>query len=89
MSSIEFEDGDVLLVDGIFIAQGVAGGCDFAKKIGVITENDEIVVNNKKETNLKGLYACGDLTGGLLQVSKAVYDGAIAGLEVVKYIKNI
>lgn len=40
------------------------------------------------ETNIKGLYACGDCTGGLLQVSKAVYEGATAGLQVVQYVKN-
>lgn len=89
VSNIEFDDGEFLPVDGIFIAQGVAGGSDFAKKLGVITENDKLVVNDNMETNIKGLFACGDLTGGLLQVSKAVYDGAKAGLEVVKYIKGL
>ena len=29
---IEFEDGEVLDVDGIFVALGEAGGSDFAKK---------------------------------------------------------
>ena len=37
------------------------------------------------ETNIKGIYACGDCTGGLLQISKAVYEGTKAGLEVVKF----
>ena len=40
------------------------------------------------ETNIKGIYACGDCTGNILQVSKAVYEGAVAGLEVIKYLKN-
>ncbi len=31
-----------------------------------------------------GLFACGDCTGGLLQISKAVYEGALAGLAVLK-----
>ena len=39
------------------------------------------------ETNIKGLYACGDCTGGLLQISKAVYEGAIAGIQTSKYLK--
>lgn len=89
VSHIEFEDGEKLEVDGIFIAQGVAGGCDFAKKLGVIIENDKVIVNENMETNLKGLYACGDITGGIYQISKAVYDGAKAGLEVTKYIKSL
>ena len=40
------------------------------------------------ETNLKGLYAAGDCIGGLLQISKAVADGAIAGTEIIKYIRE-
>ena len=40
------------------------------------------------ETNIKGIYACGDCTGGLLQISKAVHEGTVAGLEVINYIKN-
>ena len=30
----------------------------------------------------------GDCTGGLLQISKSVYEGAKAGLQVVKYIRE-
>ena len=40
------------------------------------------------ETNIKGIFACGDCTGGLLQVSKAVYEGAKAGLQAIKYIRK-
>ena len=46
------------------------------------------MVNEKQETNIKGLYACGDCTGGLLQVSKSVCEGAVAGLQAIKYIKE-
>lgn len=87
--SIEFEDGDIIEIDGIFIALGEAGGSDFAKKLGVIIENDNIVVNEKMETNIPGLFACGNLTGGLLQVAKAVYEGAEAGLSAVNYLRKI
>ena len=74
-------------VDGIFIAQGVAGSTEFAKKLGAATYKDKIVVNENMETTLKGLYACGDCTGGLYQISKAVYEGTKAGLEVIKFLK--
>ena len=84
VDEVEFEDGTKLKTDGIFVAQGVAGSSDFAKKLGAITNKDKIVVNEKMETNISGLFACGDCTGGLLQVSKAVYEGAIAGLEAIR-----
>ena len=85
---IEFEDGEKLYVDGIFIAQGTAGGSDFASKLGIITKKENIIVNENMQTNVKGIFACGNITGGLLQVSKAVYEGAVAGLKAVDYIKN-
>ena len=88
VTSIEFEDGELYNVDGIFIAQGIAGGLDFAKKIGIITQNSFIKVNEKMETNIKGIFSCGNITGGLLQINKAVYEGAKAGINAVKYIKE-
>lgn len=88
VEKIEFEDGSWIKVDGVFIAQGVAGSSEFAKKLGVITNKDKIVVNNNMETNIKGLYACGDCTGGLLQIAKSVHEGAIAGLQTIKYIRG-
>ena len=47
-----------------------------------------IKVKEKMQTNIPGIYACVDCTGGLLQISKAVYEGTIAGLEVIKYVKQ-
>jgi thioredoxin reductase (NADPH) len=35
-----------------------------------------------------GLYAAGDCTGGLLQVVKAAYEGAVAGLAAAKYVRS-
>ena len=40
------------------------------------------------ETNVKGIFACGNITGGLLKVNKAAYEGAKAGLSAVNYVKR-
>ena len=40
------------------------------------------------QTNVDGLFACGNATGGLLQVCKAVYEGAKAGLAANQYLQN-
>lgn len=89
VEEVKFKDGTIIKTDGIFVAEGVAGSSEFAKKLGIITQKDKIVVNENMETNVKGIYACGDCTGGLLQVSKAVYEGAKAGLEVIKRQRGI
>ena len=84
IEKVELTDGTDIKVDGIFIAQGVASSTDFARKLGALVKNDRIIVNDKMETNIKNLYACGDCTGGLFQVSKAVYEGTIAGLSGIR-----
>ena len=83
VEEIKFKDGSSLKTDGVFVAQGVAGSSEFAKKLGIITNKDKIVVNENMETNIKGIYACGDCTGGLLQVTKPVYEGPKAGLQII------
>lgn len=88
VEEIKFKDGTTMKTEGIFVAQGVAGSAEFAKKLGIMTSKDKIVVNENMQTNIKGIYACGDCTGGLLQVSKSVYEGAKAGLEVISYLKK-
>ena len=85
---VEFEDGESLEVNGVFVAEGVAGGADFAKKIGIATEGDTIKTDSHMATNVPGVFACGNVTGGLLQVCKAVYEGAEAGLSAVNFLKE-
>ncbi|MBQ2836384.1 MAG: NAD(P)/FAD-dependent oxidoreductase [Clostridia bacterium] len=87
IQEIEFEDDSVEQINGMFVALGVATSTDFAKKLGAMIENNYIVVNDKMETTVPNIYACGDCTGGLLQISKAVYEGTVAGLEVIRKLK--
>lgn len=86
---IEFEDGTEIDIDGAFIAIGEAGAIDFAKKLGILVKNDSIIVDENMQTNISGMYACGNATGGLLQICKATYEGAKAGLSVANFVKNI
>lgn len=88
IEKIEFEDDSVEEISGVFIAQGVATSVDFAKKLGAMIENNYIVVNERMETTVPNIYACGDCTGGLLQISKAVYEGTKAGIEIIKKMKT-
>ena len=88
IQEIEFEDNSKIKTDGLFIALGIAGSSEFAKKLGIMTNKDKIIVNENMETNIPGIYAAGDCTGGLLQVSKAVYEGTKAGLQAIKYLRK-
>ena len=84
LEEVEFEDNTIQSLNGVFIAMGTASSSDLARKIGARIENNNIIVNENMETTVPGLFACGDCTGGLLQISKAVYEGAKAGLAVLK-----
>ncbi|WP_411676417.1 NAD(P)/FAD-dependent oxidoreductase [Caproicibacter sp.] len=84
LGGVRFEDGSELETAGLFVAVGVAGSADLARKIGAEVKGVSVVVDEKKRTNVPGLYAAGDCTGGLLQISKAVCDGALAGADVIK-----
>ena len=87
VEQVLFDDDTTIKTDGVFVAQGTAGATEFAKKLGILTKNDKIAVDENMQTNIKGIFACGDCTGGLLQVSKAVYEGTKAGLAVIEYLK--
>lgn len=73
-------------LDGLFLLRNSIAPNSIVKDL--ILEDGYIVVNRNMETNIKGIYACGDCTVGLFQVSKAVYEGTIAGLQVINYIRE-
>lgn len=85
---VKFTDDTELQIRGVFVAEGVATSIDFARKLGAKIGPNKIMVNSRMETNIPGLYAAGDCTGGLLQISTAVAEGAIAGTEIIKFIRE-
>lgn len=89
IEEIEFEDNTKKKIDGVFVALGTASSSDLARKLGVVLDDkNNIKVDSKMETNIKGVYACGDCTGGILQISKAVYEGMVAGMSAIQFIKS-
>ena len=88
IEKVIFKDGTSLEISGVFVAVGVAGSTDLAKKLGADTDGKKIIVDENMATNIPGLFAAGDCTGGMLQVSKAVYEGAKAGTEAIKYTRK-
>lgn len=87
VQEVRFAQGDPLPCAGVFIAVGVASSVDLAKKLGAETEGSRIVVDREMATNLPGLFAAGDCTGGLLQIAKAVGEGAVAGTSAIRFVR--
>ena len=88
VTGVQLKNGGTLEVSGVFVALGVAGSTALARKLGAEVNGSRIVVDDHMQTSLPGLYAAGDCTGGLLQVAKAVYEGALAGTEAAKALRK-
>jgi thioredoxin reductase (NADPH) len=82
------EDG-TLEIDGVFIAEGTATALDLALKLGLENDGKVILVDENQQTNLPGLFAAGDCTGGLLQVAVAVGEGARAGMAATGFVRKL
>ena len=88
LEGVEFKSGHKEEFDGVFIAYGSASCTELAMKAGILMENGAIVTGNDMQTNIPGIFAAGDCTGGLRQVSTAVGKGAAAARAVMGYLKS-
>lgn len=86
---IHFSDGTKDKLDGLFIANESASSIDFARKLGVVTDGASIVVDKDQKTNIAGLYAAGDCTGGFKQIATAVGQGALAARKIIEYNRDL
>jgi len=82
------ETGDMVPLDGLFVALGSASAGDLAMKLGLCLKDGAIPVNEKQETGLPGLYAAGDCTGAFAQIAFAVAEGARAGMEMSAFLRK-
>ncbi len=88
VEGVTLEGGETLACTGVFVAMGIADSGALARKVGAVVENGRIQVREDMSTGIPGLYAAGDCTGGMLQVYKAVNEGAMAGLAMIGYLRE-
>lgn len=72
-------DGIFLLRDSVAVQQLVPG----LKLVDNLVE-----VDRQMQTNLKGLFACGDITGAPYQYIKSAGEGNVAALSAVSYLNK-
>ncbi|HHU20839.1 MAG TPA: thioredoxin-disulfide reductase [Acholeplasma sp.] len=76
-----------LKVDGCFEYIGHIPNTDFLKDLGILNDYGYIVVNENKETKIKGLFGVGDVIDKeIRQITTATGDGTIAALNAAKYL---
>lgn len=83
LTGVLLNDGRKLDVNGLFIAIGGTPDIGFLKNLNVDTINGYIKTDDKMRTNIKGLYAVGDVRyKDFYQIITAASDGAIAALSI-------
>ncbi|MSQ34923.1 MAG: thioredoxin reductase [Dehalococcoidia bacterium] len=88
-----FGGQDVLKVDGLFVEAGADPRVEVAKELGMELngQTGEVHVDRLMCTNVRGVYAAGDLTdssGPLKQTVTAAAQGAIAALSAYQYVSE-
>lgn len=89
LTTIVTEDGKEYSVDGCFIAAGSAGGLDFALHLGLEVDSKKNIIVENFMTNIPGIFAGGDIIGGIQQVTKASSDGFFASYAIRSYLKDL
>lgn len=89
LERVVFTDGTYESFDGVFAAYGTASSIDFARKLGILIKDNIIEIDENQKTNLDGLYAAGDCASRIKQVAVSVGQGAVAGLKIAEYIRNM
>jgi thioredoxin-disulfide reductase len=75
-------------VDGIFVEVGFEVKTDLVADLVKINEKKEIIVNEKYETSLPGMFSAGDCTNGpFKQIVISAGQGAISALSAYNYIQ--
>lgn len=88
VTGVKTNNGEIKL-DGIFINIGYEPSINIVKDLNIKLDKNYIVVDEHMETNIKGIYAAGDIIKkDLYQLVTAVSEGAIAATNVYKSIRK-
>jgi thioredoxin reductase (NADPH) len=74
--------------DGVFLAIGYDPAVDLAVKVGLELSDDGYVKQKNFRTNIPGIYAAGDNTGGFKQIVTAAGYGSEAALAIFEDMIN-
>jgi thioredoxin reductase (NADPH) len=79
----------VLDTDGILLHVGLEPNTDYLKGSLPLNDKGQILVNEKMETEVSGIFAAGDIRhNSPMQISTAVSDGATAALSLIRYLES-
>ncbi|MCG2720325.1 MAG: FAD-dependent oxidoreductase [Nanoarchaeota archaeon] len=92
LEKVKLDTGKELKLNGLFIEIGSVPSIEVASKLNLkFDESKSIVVNTEQETNVKGVYAAGDVTKGakgFRQIISAAAEGAMAAKKAYSYLRG-
>jgi thioredoxin reductase len=86
LQAVVLTSGERVELDALFFTIGTERSCDLAEQLGckLVDGTTCLKVSDVKETNVKGVYAMGDLVPGSQLAITSAADGAIAAIEINK-----
>ena len=79
---------EILEVDGLFIKVGYLPDLEYLTNLGLNLDKNYIIVDENMRTNIKNIYACGDvIKKQVYQITTAVNDGTIVANSIKRDIK--
>jgi len=89
LKDVRTGEASLLPVAGVFIYVGLRPNTDFLHGVLPLDAGGHVVVNQRMETDLPGLYAAGDLRQySARQVITAAGDGATAAFFAIQYLRS-
>ncbi|GAB3801363.1 thioredoxin-disulfide reductase [Virgibacillus kimchii] len=77
-------------IDGVFVYIGMVPLNEPFLSLGITNDEGYIPTNEYMETNIKGIFAAGDIREkSLRQIVTATGDGSIAAESAIKYVENL
>ena len=93
LEKVRLDNGKELVLDGLFIEIGGIPLTQLAAELGIaLAGNGRVVVDAGMSTDVRGVFAAGDLTTGsnqFNQIATAVAEGSIAALSDFDLIKSL
>lgn len=85
LHSIVLNNNNEIICDGLFIAIGSIPKTSFINNTDIKSENNYIIVDKNRKTNIEGIYAIGDvIKKDVYQIVTAAHDGVIAASDIIK-----
>jgi thioredoxin reductase (NADPH) len=89
VTNVKTNTASTLELDGVFVAVGLSPNTDFVKGLVDMNRQGSIIINEKLETSVPGIFAAGDVRiDSVRQVVTAAGDGAHAAFNIREYLES-